>query len=330
MLRDTFTTEIVSVIHFNYPLMNTLLDVRTIEPRFKHPFIFQNFDQLLHGEILTLVNDHDPIPLYYQFESERTGSFAWEYEAKGPDVWKVKITKTQHTGETVGDIVRKNPRASAVFKKYRIDFCCNGNRPFEEVCAEAGLEPAAIKEEITHSKEEAGAGLHADKWSLDFLIDYIIQNHHAYVLNALPGIEELLIKVNSVHGNDHPELSSIVTHFASLVRELMQHMQKEEQILFPVIKEMVAGKKKSVKAPIPFGSVRNPIMVMEEEHAGAGEDLENIRRLSNNFTAPSDACFSYRLLYKQLEEFEEDLHQHVHLENNILFPKAIALENELR
>jgi regulator of cell morphogenesis and NO signaling len=107
-------------------------------------------------------------------------------------------------------------------------------------------------------------------------------------------------------------------------------MQKEEQILFPVIKELVAGKKKSVKTAIPFGTLRNPIRVMEEEHEGAGEDMENIRRLSNNFTVPADACFSYRLLYKQLEEFEQDLHQHVHLENNILFPKAIALENELK
>jgi regulator of cell morphogenesis and NO signaling len=324
-----FTSEIVSVTHFNQLLMNTLLDVRTIEPRLKHPFIFKNFDQLLHEEILTIVSDHDPVPLYYQFESERTGSFAWEYVVKGPQIWEINITKTNNKGETVGDIVRKNPRASAVFKKYKIDFCCNGNRLFEEVCAEAGLEPATIKEEILNCKEETGAQLHADTWSLDFLTDYIIQNHHAYVLNALPGLEELLIKVENAHGQDHPELSAIGSYFNSLVKELMQHMQKEEQILFPVIKELVAGKKKSVKTAIPFGTLRNPIRVMEEEHAGAGEDMENIRRLSNNFTVPADACFSYRLLYKQLEEFEEDLHQHVHLENNILFPKAIALEDTL-
>ena len=307
--------------------MNTLLDVRTLEPRFKHPFIFKNFDQLLYGEILTLVNDHDPIPLYYQFESERTGSFNWEYEAKGPDIWKIKITKTQHTSETVGDIVRKNPKAAAVFKKYKIDFCCNGNRLFEEVCAEAGLVPAELKEEISQSTEEAPAQVHADNWSLDFLIEYIIQNHHSYVLGAIPKLEESLLKVVKAHGQNHPELAAIAGHFTSLARELMQHMQKEEQILFPVIKEMVVNQKKGVKTTIPFGSVRNPIRVMEDEHAGAGEDIESIRRLSNNFTAPTDACFSYRLLYKQLEEFEEDLHQHVHLENNILFPKAIALES---
>ncbi|MDO1448207.1 iron-sulfur cluster repair di-iron protein [Rhodocytophaga aerolata] len=307
--------------------MNTLLDVRTLEPRFKHPFIFKNFDQLLYGEILTLVNDHDPIPLYYQFESERTGSFNWEYEAKGPDIWKIKITKTQHTSETVGDIVRKNPKAAAVFKKYKIDFCCNGNRLFEEVCAEAGLVPAELKEEISQSTEEAPAQVHADNWSLNFLIEYIIQNHHSYVLGAIPKLEESLLKVVKAHGVNHPELAAIAGHFTSLARELMQHMQKEEQILFPVIKEMVVNQKKGVKTTIPFGSVRNPIRVMEDEHAGAGEDIESIRRLSNNFTPPTDACFSYRLLYKQLEEFEEDLHQHVHLENNILFPKAIALES---
>lgn len=309
--------------------MNTLLDVRTIEPRFKHPFIFKNFDQLLYGEILTLVNDHDPIPLYYQFESERTGSFAWEYILKGPDIWKVNITKTQNGGETVGDIVRKNPKAAAVFKKYNIDYCCNGHRLLEEVCAEAGLVPTEIQDEISQSTEETAAQVHADKWSLDFLIDYIIQNHHGYVLTAIPGLEELLEKVEKAHGKNHPEISAIANHFQALARELMQHMQKEEQILFPVIKELIAGKKKGVKPLVPFGSVRNPIQVMEEEHAGAGEDMESIRRLSNNFTAPADACFTFRLLYKQLQEFENDLHQHVHLENNILFPKAIALENGL-
>ena len=121
--------------------MNTQLDVRTIEPRFKHPFVFKNFDQLLHGEILTLINDHDPVPLFYQFESERSGSFTWEYLTKGPLIWEIKITKTKNKGETVGDMVRKNPKAAGVFKKYKIDFCCNGNRFFEEVCVEAGLQP---------------------------------------------------------------------------------------------------------------------------------------------------------------------------------------------
>lgn len=311
--------------------MNTELDVRKIEPRFKHPFIFQNFDQLLHGEILTLVNDHDPLPLYYQFKTERTGIFEWDYEEKGPAIWKVKITKKLVSDETVADLARQFPNAVPVFKKLHIDFCCNGNRPFTEVCEEAGLIPEEVKLQVIQSTEKTPLHFRAEDWSPAFLADYIVQNHHTYVKDTIPQLEALLEKVESVHGNEHPEIHSIHTCFVSLAVELLRHMQKEEQILFPAIKQLVKNKQTGESVgSFPFQTIRNPIAVMENEHTGAGEDMESIRRLTNNFTPPTDVCQSYRLLYKQLEEFEDDLHQHVHLENNLLFPKAIELEKGMK
>lgn len=311
--------------------MNTQLDIRIIEPRLKHPFIFQNFDQLLHGEILTIVNDHDPLPLFYQFESERPGIFEWNYEEKGPDTWKINITKKLVSDETVADIARQFPNAVPVFKKLHIDFCCNGNRLFTEVCKEAGLVPEEVKLQVIQSTGNSLVHFRAEDWSPAFLADYILQNHHTYVKDSIPQLEALLSKVESVHGKEHPEIHSIHTFFYSLSKELLQHMEKEEQILFPIIKQLVRYNQTGGSiGSLPFQTIRNPIAVMENEHAGAGEDMENIRRLANDFTPPADACHSYQLLYKQLEEFEDDLHQHVHLENNILFPKAIALENQLK
>lgn len=311
--------------------MNTLLDVRTIEPHSKHPFIFKNFDGLLYGEILTLINDHDPLPLFYQFQSERAGTFNWEYLAKGPEIWQVKITKTHiPSKETVADIVRNYPKAIATLKKLNMDYCCNGKRLFEDACAEIGLSPNEVKKQIVNSTEEVPIHLHANKWSLDFLADYIVENHHTYVKSNIAEIEQLIEKVAKVHGKEHPELYSIQKHFISLSIELLQHTSKEEKILFPMIKELVNFKKRGVKSTVPFGTIQNPITVMEDEHAGAGEELESIRRLTNNFILPANACYSFQSLYKLLEEFEEDLHQHIHLENNILFPKAIELEKELK
>ncbi len=310
-----------------------LLDVRPLQPSQKHQIIFETFDGLADNQSVELTNDHDPMPLRYQFKAERPGRFTWEYLTTGPEVWKVRITKTPLVDETLADLVLAYPAGAAVFSQYGIDFCCGGQRSFTEVCAEANLDPETLKAEIqATSGSPSGIPAKANMWSLDFLADYIVQNHHQYVAEAIPEITQLLNKVVMVHGPQHPELTTVQSAFRDVSRELQMHMIKEERVLFPAIRQLVQAQKSGDAddyAP-PFGSVANPIRMMEHEHADAGSALETIRKVTSNFALPADGCSSYRLLYKQLEAFEIDLHQHVHLENNILFPKAIAMEKTLQ
>ncbi|WP_420152122.1 iron-sulfur cluster repair di-iron protein [Siphonobacter sp.] len=307
-----------------------LLDVRVLDPRLKHPTIFATFDALAEGESFILANDHDPLPLHHQFSDHRPGCF-WTYLETGPEVWQVQLTKLTGPIETVADLVRQNPSAATVFKKLNIDFCCKGNRPFTEVCTEAGLNPEAVKKELQATTVSSGIPDKANVWPLDFLADYIVQNHHQYVAEVVPTITALLNKVIAAHGPQHPELVTVQAAFQRVGDELTVHMMKEERILFPAIRQLTQVQKADHPAPFtfPFGSIANPIQMMEVEHTDAGDDLETIRSVTNNFTVPADGCYSFQLLYQQLEAFETDLHQHVHLENNILFPKAIQVEQQL-
>lgn len=166
-----------------------------------------------------------------------------------------------------------------------------------------------------------------NNWELDFLADYIINTHHKYVLQAMPEIFEYTQKVAKFHGERHPEVFEIANNYVEIMEDLKRHMMKEENVLFPYIKILVSNKKKSVAMePSPFGTIQNPIRMMEMEHEEVGNIMGNIAALSNNYTAPADACTTLRLAYAKLKEFEEDLHQHIHLENNILFPRAVELE----
>lgn len=306
-----------------------LLDVRILEPRLKHPTIFQRFDDLNPGEELIIVNDHDPLPLFYQFKAERPEQFEWNYLENGPETWQVSIGKTS-SGKTVANVVLENPRAVKIFKKYRIDFCCKGKRPLEQACAEAGVDTNDLLKEIAEVAENPQFNLRANEWTVDFLADYIIHNHHKYVRETLPELLALLNKVKRVHGDQHPELIEIDRIFNAVAEELTLHMQKEEQILFPAIKAIYTkATTGNGEVDFPFGSIQNPINMMEEEHTDAGDGLEAIAKLSDNYTPPPSACTSYRVVYDMLQAFENDLHNHVHLENNLLFPKALELEKTL-
>jgi len=309
------------------------LDVTKIEPRLKHPTIFQHYDALLGGEAFIIHNDHDPKPLYYQLIAERGETFNWEYLDEGPEFWKVRITKLNlgEKSSTIGELVAADYRKAEVFRKFGLDFCCGGAKTLKDACSKRGVnveEVEAALEQIENMPITSGQDFNS--WSLDFLADYILATHHKYVVNSLPMLYELTRKVARVHGDRHPELLEIASHFNNVAEELSSHMQKEEHILFPYIKELynakVAGSKIS---PPPFGTIQNPINMMEAEHVAVGDEFETIKTLSNNYTLPVDACTSYRVLFSKLEEFEKDLHQHIHLENNILFPKAIELEKEL-
>lgn len=314
-------------------ITENVLNVTLLEPRQKHPTIFARFDELEEGDSLTIHNDHDPKPLYYQLLGERGNIFVWEYLQEGPQWWKIRITKriTGEQEETLGEIAAKDLRKAEVFKKYGLDFCCGGKKTVKEACAEKGIDVTKVEKELQQAdKNPAVRPLPYNDWGLDFLADYIVNTHHSYVRKTLPDLRAYASKVAQVHGPQHPELMPIQQLVEEVNKELSEHLVKEEKILFPFIKELVMAKDRS-QSPraVQFGSVQNPIHMMEEEHEAAGKCMEEIRALSNNYTLPEDACASYSLLFKMLNDFEEDLHIHVHLENNILFPKAIALEKHL-
>jgi regulator of cell morphogenesis and NO signaling len=313
-------------------LEENILNVTLLEPKQKHPAIFNRFDELEEGKSLTIHNDHDPKPLYYQLLAERGNTFVWEYLEEGPLWWKVRITRriTGEGEETLGEIAAKDLRKAEVFKKYGLDFCCGGKKTAKQACSEKGLDVTKIEKELQQADKSPDARpLNYRDWGLDFLADYIENIHHSYVRKTLPDLRDYASKVAKVHGSHHPELLPIQQLVEEINAELSAHLIKEEKVLFPYIKQLAAAENnaKSFHAE-QLGSVQNPINMMEMEHELVGKNLEEIRMLSNNFTLPEDSCASYGLLYRKLHEFEEDLHIHIHLENNILFPKAIELERK--
>lgn len=236
------------------------------------------------------------------------------------------------TNRTVRELAVEVPGATRVFEKLGIDYCCGGGKSLQEACVQAkvpaeevarALEQGRVAE--TGSREMASP----EKARLKEVIDHIVNTHHVYVKGEIPRLQQLLAKVVTVHGANHPELAEVQMAFAGLAAELQSHMMKEEMVLFPYVAELedAAGKGKS--APhAPFGTVRNPVHMMETEHESAGDALRRMRTASRGYAPPEDACFSYKALYSALQDFETDLHQHIHLENNILFPQAVALEEK--
>jgi regulator of cell morphogenesis and NO signaling len=232
--------------------------------------------------------------------------------------------------KTVAEIVTENIRTADVFKKNGIDFCCGGNVNVQDVCKKKGVDYTKIKEDILNIGKAPSGAQDFNTWDIDFLADYIVNTHHKYVAEANQLIIQYSDRVAKVHGHHYTETIEINRLFHEIANELNQHMMKEENILFPFIKEIGKAKKDgSPLSPPPFGTIQNPINMMEAEHTEAGDILGQIKELSNNFTPPEGACNTFRALYSKLEEYQNDLFQHIHLENNILFPKAIQFEKEL-
>lgn len=239
-------------------------------------------------------------------------------------------TVSSLVGKTLAELVTDNIRSAIIFEEAGLDFCCRGNRTLKEACTEKNIDVQKIVNKLVNLSDTDNGTQNINDWQLDFLVDYIINNHHQYVRRMIPIISLHADKVASVHGINHPETIKIADLFLAVREELEMHMMKEERILFPQIKQMVLTQKENSQyfSP-PFGTIQNPIRMMEYEHSNAGDGLHQIRELSNNFFHPEDACNTFKALYSELKEFEEDLHKHIHLENNILFPKSIELEAEL-
>ncbi|MBS1629460.1 MAG: iron-sulfur cluster repair di-iron protein [Bacteroidetes bacterium] len=310
----------------------TVINVPSIEPRLKHATIFKVFDTLKPGESLIIHNDHDPKPVYYQLQSERGDVFTWQYEQQGPQWWDIRVTrKAAGSSETVGQIAAKDLRKAEVFKKYGIDFCCGGKKTVQEVCAEKGIDSAIVEQELAQANSGSFApnNNQYNEWNLDFLADYIINTHHAYVRKYLPELRGFALKVARVHGSRHPELLPMLHHVDEIAEELTEHITKEEQMLFPRVKEIVKAQAENKTLEQNGTSLSKMIELMESEHDEVGRAFDSIREQSNNFAIPEDACTSYKLYFQMLQEFENDLHLHIHLENNILFPKSAEIEKKL-
>ncbi len=233
--------------------------------------------------------------------------------------------------KTIGQIVADDHRSAAVFAKFGIDFCCNGNRGIDEACEQKNVDAAELRKKLEIAIAETTADTTDYKsWPLDLLADHIEKKHHRYVEERIPVLKQYLNKINKVHGAKHPELQQIYDLFVASGGELAMHMKKEELVLFPYIRKMVKAKQNGETFNAPrFGTVKNPIQTMMNEHDNEGERFRQIEALSDSYTPPEDACGTYKVAFAMLKEFQDDLHLHIHLENNILFPKAEELESEL-
>ena len=229
----------------------------------------------------------------------------------------------------IGEIVAEDFRTAAIFKKYGIDFCCKGGRTIEEACSPKSLDKDQIYSDIENLPKTDGNSIDFNSWPLDLLADYVEKTHHRYVEEKTPVLQQFLDKLCKVHGGSHPELFEIKQLFDGCAQDLASHMKKEELMLFPFIKNMVKAKIDGSAIPQPpFGTVENPVNMMKHEHTVEGERLRQIAELTNEYTPPADACNTYKVTFAMLQDFENDLHKHIHLENNILFPKSIELEKE--
>ncbi len=229
---------------------------------------------------------------------------------------------------TVADVALTFPNAIDILNKYDLDFCCQGKVPFTEACRKLNLNSEKVWEEVLcASPKIAGNPLNFESSNSSVLADFIVQHHHEYVREAVPRIRELLDKIYSVHADTNPELLAVRSDFESLAEELLGHMPKEEQILFPAIKRIEGQPIASVESSISPAALDMPILVMEEEHERAGTLIKSIRARTNHYSPPAYACPTFQLTYTMLQEFDNDLLQHIHLENNILFPRFKSLEH---
>jgi regulator of cell morphogenesis and NO signaling len=234
--------------------------------------------------------------------------------------------------KTVRELALENPGSTRIFESLGIDYCCGGNRSLREACESVNLQLDQVLKSLEEADHTARLRARERDWQtepIESLIEHIQSTHHKYTREEIARLGPLFEKVCSVHGKNHSELLEVHAIFEGLAQELNSHMMKEEMILFPYLLEMVAsvsGHRPIARAP--FGSIQNPISMMEHEHDSAGNALRDMNKATSGYSAPADACVSYRTLYDALAAFEADLHQHIHLENNILFPRAVAIEQK--
>lgn len=233
----------------------------------------------------------------------------------------------------VTDLVIRDYRMADVFRQYGIDFCCGGKQSLDVVCSNKGLAVEAVLDDLQKAtvNRSSGAAIAFDEWEIDFLVDYILNVHHRYLKKALPDVNEYVLRFLAGHQKKFPELAEMGTTLNRLMKEIPPHMQLEEEIIFPYIKQIYhAWHRKESYGSLLVRTLRKPVEgMMKKEHESVSSHLHKLRGLTNNYTAPVNACVTHQVAFAKLNELDSDLVLHIHLENNILFPKALAMEKEL-
>jgi len=308
-----------------------ILNLTQIESNLRIKYILNKFNELQENHSLILHFNHNLTHYYDDLATKKNTNFEWKNLSQGPTIWEAKLTKKSKVLKelTLGEMVTKDIRVTEIFAKYGLDFCCGSNETFTKACKDKQIDKTLIEREISKLNQKNKKNqLNFNNWELDYLADYIVNTHHIFIKNNINIIYDLCKKVAKVHGENHKELIETSALFKTLVAETRPHMFKEETILFPYIKKLVNSNQNNV----PFnqeGTIKNPLRKLMVEHSSVGSITKKIRTLNHSYTLPEDACSTYQLLFTKLIEFEQDLHQHVYLENNILFPKTILLEEKL-
>ncbi len=231
----------------------------------------------------------------------------------------------------ISEIVSQNLKAAEIFEDYDIDFCCGGDKTLNEACEEKDIPPEYIKKDLENvMNTNDSETVWINNLNLSELAEYIVKRHHSYIRENITPIRQYLEKICKVHGENHPELFTVKKEFFEASDALLDHLKEEEKSIFPVIDQLVQAKNESryIYAPC-FGIVSDPIKQMREDHLREGERFDELAEMTDNFTVPDDGCNTFKLTYERLKEFNSDLHKHIHLENNILFSKAVELEKEV-
>ena len=234
------------------------------------------------------------------------------------------------TTKTIREIALAAPATTRVFEEFKIDYCCGGRKPFADACLDAGIDPnilASRIDAVIHSQDGIDDSDHPEDKKPSALIDYILAKHHIFTASEIERLTPLMAKVATRHGEHHPELFELQSVFCALADSLTPHMRKEETVLFPYIQQLESSRDANISVPSPhFGTVQNPIRMMMADHDADGERLQRMRKITGDYTLPDDACPSFTALYAGLQDLERNLHRHIHLENNVLFPAAAQLE----
>ncbi len=230
----------------------------------------------------------------------------------------------------IGEIVRQNFSTARIFELNNIDFCCGGNISLSEATEKQGIDTGTLLSELQAAMQKEDKESHfIESLSMTGLCDYIVKTHHSYVNEAMPFLQEKLKKLCEVHGENHPELHEVYASFRDAAKNLSDHMKKEELVLFPHIRQMEKHRIEGDPVPANMGLAASAIHQMEAEHQVEGERFMKLSEITNNYSVPPDGCNTFEVSYKTLEEFEKDLHRHIHLENNVLFPRAVRLEKTI-
>ncbi len=298
---------------------NIVLDVREIDKKFRKKTILGLFNDLSDNHELELISDHSLAPLNKLFQKEKNGFFQWAEIESGPQIWRITIKKIKSLNLTINDILRQYPLASDIFENRGISYYKLGNAKLSDLSEEA----QKLFDEIRAKKTQVVNPLRTDYWSISFTIDYIINNHHTFVKECIPEIESLIGHLAHAHASSQPQFPMISLRFNEFKSELEEHMKDEEEIVFPSFKKL---EKTLLQGNDANGeSFKDAISWMEEDHILTGTTLRSMRNFCNNYVAPEDSSPGFKILYEELKKFESDLHFHMHLENNVLFAKVMAL-----